>query len=194
MNRLRGHLAGGAAVGDQLEDFLLAGRERRRGLVGAVLQLGQDRGRQLGGEGHVAAGGLGDRGDDLLHGDVLGEEARGAGRHGVSAQGVVAVHGEDHDRAGRGNRRGAGGWPRPRRGRAWTRPSRTTSGLSSAARRTASPPSPASATTVMPGVLERPAHGLAEELMVVGEQDPHQALPLVVVAGFAHADLRSDAC
>ena len=46
------------------------------------------------------------------------------------------------------------------------------------------------------GVLERPADGLAQELMVVGEEDPHQAVPDASLSGcsIAHADLRSDAC
>ena len=46
------------------------------------------------------------------------------------------------------------------------------------------------------GVLERPADRLAQELVVVGEEHPHQAGALRASRGapLAHADLRSDAC
>ena len=46
----------------------------------------------------------------------------------------------------------------------------------------------------MPGVFERPADRLAQELVVVGEEYSHQVLPFVEWAFRSQADLRSDAC
>ena len=111
--------------------------------------------------------------DDLLHRDVLGQEARGAGVHGVAAEGLVAVHGEDHDRqVGELGVDPPGGLdPVEDRHR---HVHHHHVGLELAGQAHGLAAVAGLGHHRHAGVLERPADRLAQELMVVGEEHPHQ--------------------
>ena len=100
-----GNLARGVAVGDELEDLLLAwsegrcltGRGGSRGDLRVRGELGEDRAGELGRERLTGRGR--DRGrHHFLHRAVLGEERRCAGAQCLFTERVFVVHREHDDR------------------------------------------------------------------------------------------------
>jgi hypothetical protein len=101
---LVGDLAVAEALGDEVEDFLLAGAEGiggpglGGGVVGGVADEGDEAGESGGGDDGLAAGDGPDGSEDVVDAAGLGDVADGAGLDGlVDELGLVAVDGEYDD-------------------------------------------------------------------------------------------------